>query len=256
MACPPLSAVCVSALELARAIDTWTCDDEATGLVVAIALAGFELDMGKGIISPAEQERARRLLRAEDRLRFVLGRASLRSFLSRIVSKPAASLAFDVGVHGKLSLPGSIRFNLSHSGQWVAIGLHKSDEIGVDVEAIRPLSDWAMLAATYMGPAERSWIGEFPIQDRETAFLNAWTRKEAVTKALGRGLTLALASFEVFPINDNWKVTIAGDSPEHFSCFDLSLDEHHVGAVAIASEEARCTALMSSSTAALQLPLI
>jgi 4'-phosphopantetheinyl transferase len=253
MPCPPLSAVPVDALELARALDRWISDSEATGLVVAIALAGFEFEMGRGIISPAERERAGRLLHEEDRLRFVLGRASLRCLLSRLVSKPAASLAFDVGVHGKLSLPGPIRFNLSHSGQWILIGLHKGAEIGVDVEAIRPLSDWAMLADTYMAPAERSWIGEFPIEDREIAFLNAWTRKEAVTKAMGRGLTMALARIEIVPTDDKWKATIAGDLLEHFSCFDLSLDARHVGAVAIALEEARCIVLMSSPTAALQL---
>jgi 4'-phosphopantetheinyl transferase len=258
MPCPPLPLAALGAAKVSDALDVFLSSDAHGCLVFAVPISGFELDDAKNIIVEAEHARAARFRHEDDRLRFVLGRAILRSLLSRMTAMKAASLAFHIGDHGKLSLPGSIRFNLSHSGQLVLVGLHKTAEIGVDVEAIRTLPDWPVLADTYLTAEERALIDGFPLQDRETAFLQAWARKEAVAKALGLGLSLNLSSFAILPSRDTWKVATAAE-PLHgrvFSCFDLALDKQHVGALAVAADTTNCNAITTPFATVLNLAIL
>jgi len=44
-------------------------------------------------------------------------------------------------------------------------------------------------------PAERAALLELPAADVQSAFLRCWTRKEAVIKALGEGLSRPLGRF-------------------------------------------------------------
>jgi 4'-phosphopantetheinyl transferase len=258
MPCPPLRLAALDAAEVSDAIDVFLSGDAHDCLVFAVPVSGFELDDAKSIIVEAEHARAARFRHEDDRLRFVLGRAILRSLLSRMTAIKAASLAFHIGDHGKLSLPGSIRFNLSHSGQLVLVGLHKTAEIGVDVEAIRTLPGWPALADTYLTAEERALIDELALQDRETAFLQAWARKEAVAKALGVGLSLNLSSFAILPSHNAWRVVTAAE-PLHgevFSCFDLALDKQHVGTLAVAADTTNCNAITTPFATVLNLAIL
>ncbi|MFD7257529.1 4'-phosphopantetheinyl transferase family protein [Streptomyces sp. NPDC059874] len=68
--------------------------------------------------------------------------------------------------------------------------------VGIDVEQIRPL-DVAQVDTPVLTAAEREAVMALPEgPDRTTAFLRCWTRKEAVLKALGIGLTTDLTALE------------------------------------------------------------
>ena len=69
--------------------------------------------------------------------------------------------------------------------------------IGVDVEASRPLPDALRIARSHFAPDEAASLEALPLDMREAAFFGLWTRKEAVVKALGVGLSQPLASFSV-----------------------------------------------------------
>lgn len=144
-----------------------------------------------------EQARARRFHRRMDALRHIVGRALVRSLLSRELGAAAASAEFVVNPWGKPALPGcGIEFSISHSGDAVWVALCRGIAVGIDVESGESVDDPLGMAQVFH-PAERDALGELPAEEATGAFLRCWTRKEAVIKALGEGLSRPLASFLV-----------------------------------------------------------
>ncbi|TMJ89380.1 MAG: 4'-phosphopantetheinyl transferase superfamily protein [Alphaproteobacteria bacterium] len=85
-----------------------------------------------------------------------------------------------------------IQFSLSHCRDVALIAFTRGVPVGVDVEHVRPLADWKRIAARYLHPGERMELMALSEDERLTAFFRCWTRKEAVAKALGVGLSLPL----------------------------------------------------------------
>jgi 4'-phosphopantetheinyl transferase len=196
-------------------------------------------------LSAEERARAARFARAEDLRRFVAGHAALRFILGRAVHAEPAELDFVAGRAGKPELgpgwSGAPHFNLSHSGDWALIGLSSAGRIGVDVEATRAIRDAAQIARTHFHPSEAAVIASLSGQAELDAFFAVWTCKEAFVKALGLGLSMPLDAFAVaVPPAPAGLVWVATDlaSRAAWSLHQLTLDEGHIGAVAIEAREA------------------
>lgn len=132
----------------------------------------------------------------------------------------------EYGPHGKPFLPGGPHFSLSHSGRLAVLAVSEA-AVGVDVEKPRPVSE--SVARRYFQPEEQSWMAENPT-DR---FFRLWTRKEAVLKCCGRGLSLSPADFCVLP----------GRTPEAAGMVcTLTTLEHkgHILSVASAAGDGNC----------------
>ena len=93
---------------------------------------------------------------------------------------------FEYNEHGKPSLAGrpDIGFNLSHCRRAVACIVGRG-RVGIDVERIGRFSE--ALARHVLNDDEYRQVTE--AEDRETAFIVFWTRKEALVKYLGTGIT-------------------------------------------------------------------
>lgn len=100
-------------------------------------------------------------------------------------------------LHGKPVLSdGSIRFNLSHSGEYAVLAADKN-EIGVDIEQIKTLR--MSVAQRCYTDEELNWMNA---QDDVTAaFYRLWTGKESVMKATGLGFSLDPKSFSLLPVD-------------------------------------------------------
>lgn len=130
-----------------------------------------------------------------DAVRHVVGRALVRSLLSRELGVAALSAEFLANPWGKPELPGcGIEFSISHSGNAVWVALCRGIAVGIDVESQDAVADPHGMADVFH-PAERAALLELPAADVQSAFLRCWTRKEAVIKALGEGLSRPLGSF-------------------------------------------------------------
>ncbi len=69
---------------------------------------------------------------------------------------------------------------------------------GVDIELRdRRLPDTRALARSVLSPAELDALDRSPRGERDALFLRAWTRKEAVLKAMGVGLSMPTTGFDV-----------------------------------------------------------
>jgi 4'-phosphopantetheinyl transferase len=84
-------------------------------------------------------------------------------------------------------------FNISHTDGIVVFASAESGQIGVDVEMQRAINVEEYMSQ--MVDEERHEI--LHSNDRSRAFFNYWTKKEAILKATGRGLSISLRSFVV-----------------------------------------------------------
>lgn len=148
-----------------------------------------------------EQARGARFVFDCDRSRFVAGRAFLRMLLARYLGMPAGDIRFRYGAHGKPALAGDgrgLQFNLAHSGALAVCAVGRGcGEIGVDVEQARPMADFESVSRAFLAPDEIARLSAIAGTLRLQAFYEAWTRKEAVLKALGCGLHRRPADLEV-----------------------------------------------------------
>ena len=175
--------------------------DAGAAQIVFLALPNFPESVAATILTADETERARRLVAPSVRRGFVGGRWLLRSAVATLASVEPRSLELQAGRFGKLFLAGherlALSFNLSHSGDLVALALVRGRRVGIDIEAERPLTDLALLARRILGPRERERFETLPQNARGAALLAAWTRKEAVLKAIGTGISGGLSTVEV-----------------------------------------------------------
>ena len=149
-----------------------------------------------------ELSRARRFQHTGARRRYVLCRASLRSLLCSALDCSNQRLTFDTAEHGKpLAMvdgrPASISFNVSHSGRHGLIALAARGRVGVDVEERVPQHNLDTLVDAVFGPNERADMAAASGSRKLHLFLDLWTMKEALSKALGTGLSMDVASFEI-----------------------------------------------------------
>lgn len=156
-----------------------------------------EIERLGALLSEDERARAARFVFDRHRERFIVARGRLRQILGGLVARPPEDLRFAYGDHGKPTLGGihgAPHFNLSHSEDIAALAV--SDlELGVDIEAVRPLKE--DVAGRFFSAAEIAALAQLRESERLDGFYRCWTRKEAVIKALGTGLSLPLKSFDV-----------------------------------------------------------
>lgn len=130
--------------------------------------------------------------------RFLAVRGLLRHTLGHYLATDPAGLRFSRNPHGKPALLGeALHFNLSHSGDWLAIAVSDLESIGVDIERLRPRPGLAAIAARCFSRQEFAVWQSRPEPLRQQLFYRMWTKKEAFVKAVGRGLSLGLAQCEL-----------------------------------------------------------
>jgi 4'-phosphopantetheinyl transferase len=190
------------------------------------------------ILSPDELERAGRFVYQGLRHRYIAGRAGLRLALGAVLDRPAASLRFDYGARGKpVLLEGApaLRFNLSHSEARALLAVTLDAEVGVDIEAVSTDVELDDMANRFFSPRERVEYRRFPDAERSRAFFRCWTRKEAIIKAVGDGLSLPLDRFDVSIGDDSPRVLRFLDRfrPDDWSLFHLEPGPGFAGAVAV-----------------------
>jgi 4'-phosphopantetheinyl transferase len=132
--------------------------------------------------------------------RFVGARMLLRGLTGMYVGAEPRTVRFSYGPHGKpeLAFPTRrLRFNVSHSGEWVIEAFAWGREVGVDIEVLRPIEDVDALAERYFSVEEARDVHLVAQENKLDLFYRYWTRKEACVKAWGGGLSLPLDRFRV-----------------------------------------------------------
>ena len=162
-----------------------------------------------GLLSADERERAERFRFERHRRRFVVCRGRLRVALARYLSTTPERVSFKYQPRGKPELAAewsgeAIEFNVSHSHELAVFGFCRDRPLGLDVEHLREMKTYRELAQRFFAVDECQSMFALAGEQQPTAFFRCWTRKEAMLKAFGTGLT--------FPLN-KFVVTLGPDEP-------------------------------------------
>jgi 4'-phosphopantetheinyl transferase len=150
------------------------------------------------LLSPEELDRASRFVFAKDRQLFMVAHALLRFGLSTVAG--AHRWAFAADSYGKPELDPPwgdppLRFNLSHTNGLAACAISYGRPVGIDVEEINPRLDFQAIAKKALSTSEQRLLAATLPSTQSALFFRFWTLKEAMVKAIGRGLSLALEDF-------------------------------------------------------------
>jgi 4'-phosphopantetheinyl transferase len=197
-------------------------------------------DKARAILSVDERERADRFHFERDRRRFTNARATLRVLLGRYLGMPPCDVIFGYGEYGKPALgggrEGSLRFNVSHSGELALFAIARTVEVGVDIEALRDLPDAEEIATRFFSPREVQRLLSCAPAARHAAFFRCWTRKEAYLKALGSGLARPLDEFDVtFAPGETPSLSVPGNQREsdRWQLHDLAAADGYAAALVV-----------------------
>jgi 4'-phosphopantetheinyl transferase len=141
------------------------------------------------LLTDDERARAARFRLARIRDQFVAARGHLRALLGRYLGMEPRAVPVRYADGGKPHLPEGypLQFNLSHTDGLAVFAVGHA-RVGVDVERVRPIPDADGLVTRFFTRRECDQFQALPPAARPDAFLRAWTRKEAVLKAIGRGV--------------------------------------------------------------------
>lgn len=161
------------------------------------------------MLDAGERTRLDAMRREPDRERFVLAATLARSALSSRLGVAPGTVVLDRtcaqcgAPHGRpvLAAPLSdLHLSITHSGRVVGVAVGRGVPVGLDVESLDAAGDVESLESTVLAPSERLALDRATAsspRDRTAAFLQLWTRKEALTKMVGVGITVPLGKVVV-----------------------------------------------------------
>ena len=151
------------------------------------------------ILSSDEKQKANRFRFPKDRTHYIAGRGILRELLGKILSKNPNIIQFMYSKYDKPFLKDNsdLQFNISHSNGIGLFGFVKEYLIGVDIEYAKRPIEVEQIASRFFSKNEAKRLLDLPGNQQLEGFYNCWTRKEAIIKAIGQGLSFPLDQFEV-----------------------------------------------------------
>lgn len=234
-------------------------DDEIHVWCASLLQPPGVFDKLQGVLSPEERKRAAQFIFEKDRNASIVARGLLRTLLGAYLETDPATLRFTAIGNDKPALPPMpgrrpLYFNTSHSGNMVLYGFTRLGEIGVDTEQKRPLEDALGIAESYFSQSEKIALRALPDRLKSDGFFNCWSRKEAFIKTYGKGLSLALDSFDVSlaPHEEARLLSIDG-SPEkagHWTLGELTPAPDYAAAFCIEAKPNRVSCFSWNSSSA------
>ena len=187
-------------------------------------------------LSPGESSRIAGFTSELKRRRLTRIYAARRSILAEYLETKPESLVFLRNGQGKPLLQNSsgLFHNLSYSHGLAALAVAGCEGIGIDVEKILPLSGREQVAAHHFSESEIRQLNRIPMEKKDLSFYACWTKKEAVIKADGRGLSMNLKGFSVSVSDASLAVTHCDGRPWRVTA--LTPPDGWAGAVAAESD--------------------
>jgi 4'-phosphopantetheinyl transferase len=157
------------------------------------------------LLADDERAKADRFRFERDCRRSIVRRAKLRQIVAQYVGSTPGEMRFRYGPRGKPTLDApfdqsGVEFNLSFSGEQALIAIGRRP-LGVDLEQCRIVDNAELVAKHFFSQDEI--LVQNAADDANQVFLRHWTRKEALIKATGSGLSVPLNSFDVSWLPDD-----------------------------------------------------
>lgn len=163
-----------------------------------LANTSLSTKMNVKVLDEAEKKRFLKFKHAEDQNRFLLGRMMAKKILGQFLGLPPQDINIVSKAGHKPKVINSLwRFNISHSGAWLALAVSCRAEVGVDIEANEATSENFLNEVTFH---LKDYLDQ-NITDKNAQFYTAWTLKEAIAKCDGRGLGLPFNELRLEHVN-------------------------------------------------------
>jgi 4'-phosphopantetheinyl transferase len=164
---------------------------------IELDLAPPALAAMRGLLASDELERASRFRFEPDRDRFIAARGAMRLLLGRYLGSDPSGIAIEYEPFGKpvirpTGVMTRLSFNLSHAHALAIMAVTADRQIGVDVEKVVTVPDLSDLVQSCLSAEEVAEWEELPASERLMGFFRFWTSKEALSKAIGVGLSRPL----------------------------------------------------------------
>lgn len=194
------------------------------------------------ILSKDEVHRARRFHFKKDHDRFISARGTLRRILGSYLGERPEKIRFRYSSQGKPMLAGNadldtLYFNLSHSNALAIYAITQNKNIGIDIEHIKDDIATEQVAQKFFSHNEMNSLNKVPEKKRKRVFYQYWTRKEALLKATGKGISFPMDQFDVSLINgmDLSSIKFPQENKRHPHLYVqyIDPDENYVAAIAI-----------------------
>ncbi|MEU3375285.1 4'-phosphopantetheinyl transferase family protein [Streptomyces sp. NPDC006711] len=197
------------------------------------------------LLSTEERARADRIVHPATKVGFVAGRAASRRILSELLGVPPTDITL-----GRRPCPGCgdphhgppavlrpqspLWISISHTNGCGMLAVAHVP-VGVDVEGVRDFPVEELAESTLTESESRVVLGSPEGPARTSAFLRAWTRKEAVLKAVGIGITTDLRTVETRPESPGPVVVAAGvpGTPSSWAVADLAVPDGWGAAISV-----------------------
>jgi 4'-phosphopantetheinyl transferase len=158
-------------------------------------------DAWRAVLIEEERAQARRFHFEDDRRRYLVTRALVRTVLSRYADVAPGDWRFSSNAYGRPSIAeahpdaGDLSFNISHTRHLIALALTRGAMLGVDVENFVARQAPIDVANHFFSPSEVAALLALDRTRRQRRFFEYWTLKESYIKARGMGLSLPLDKF-------------------------------------------------------------
>lgn len=189
-------------LSLWSRLETHTLEpDEIHVWCLDLKVSQTYLDYLFCLLSYDEKNKAERFRNPRTRKAFIARRGLLRILLSRYLSGEARGLRFTYNAFDKPSLEGlsesyELHFNVSHCDDVAVIAMSRND-VGIDIERVDTYYPCLTIAEEFFAPHEISVLHALPPSEIAGTFFRYWTAKEAVAKAIGKGLAIPLEKIQL-----------------------------------------------------------
>lgn len=161
--------------------------------------------------------------------KYSIHRGILRVILSRMLNMKNSDIIISHYSHGKPFVENSynLRFNLSHSDNYALYVFSLGNEVGVDIEEDINQININQIASLVLSPGELENFNILGVKEQRNAFFKLWTRKEALTKNYGLGMSM-----------DFRKINLGIDkySFENLILYDLSVANAYYAALALKAD--------------------
>lgn len=178
----------------------------------------------RSFLDSSELLRADKFHFTKDKNQFIICRAFLKMLLAQHTGLHISEVHIETDINKKpyFNSQPKVHFNLSHAEDMAVIAIHDKD-VGIDIEYMNRTFDFTEVLSYTMNSTETQML--FNSKNNIHTFYTFWTRKEAIVKAIGTGISDDLLKI---PATDGQHDVdsnlIAGYKELNVLSFDLSED--------------------------------
>lgn len=189
--------------KIKKKVNTYILQNTGECKVWIINISDFytDLEIIRSCVSDVDIKRYQQIKNDEKGVLFLLRKGIARIILSSVLGIKPSKIKYKVTNYGKpfisLGKNDHFAFNISHSKEYLVVGLSKSCNIGVDIEKIRPNLDCSLLCRSTFSDEELIIFNNIDKANQLEFFYKTWVQKEAISKLVGLGISIGFNKFSV-----------------------------------------------------------